>query len=153
MYLWALTAPQNSKHYTSNVPVHQSKGLLMCQLHRARTICNSLFKIATTNVVLRLLMRQHPLKTLVKSWNSHLHKFSSDKITNYSQLRSWFNRMLYWANKQILSKKVFSINFQYPSIHLPIQYHRDNIPVVNNNTITISTNDLFKKYYSHVYGF
>ena len=94
-------------HYTSNVPVHQSKGLLMGQLHRARTICNSLlaFKIATTNVVLRLLMRQHPLKTLVKSWNSHLHKFSSDKITNYSQLRSWFNRMLYWTNKQVLSKK------------------------------------------------
>jgi hypothetical protein len=92
-------------HYDSNVPYHQPAGVFQGQLVRFRRICNSIknFKHATTQLVIRLLGRGHHPSALSKGWNAHLQKFNSDRITNYSRLRSWFRRMLKWAIKTTLS--------------------------------------------------
>ena len=86
-------------HADSNVPYHQPAGVFQGQLVRFRTLCNSIcaFKQATTQLVRRKLSRGHKPWILVKGWNAHLQKFSNDRINNYSRLRQWFRRMLWWS--------------------------------------------------------
>ena len=86
-------------HCDFNVPYYQPAGVFQGQLCRFRIVCNSIkaFKIATTELTRRMLLRRHHPAALIKGWNAHLNRFSKDKITNYSRLRQWFRRMLHWA--------------------------------------------------------
>jgi len=86
-------------HYDSNSPEHQSAGIFQGQLVRYRHICNSMrdFKLAVTLLSLRMLSRGHPPAQLTKGWNKHLLRYPKDKNTNYSSLRRWFRRMLFWV--------------------------------------------------------
>ena len=89
-------------HSASNVPYHQPAGVFQGQLVRYRIICNSIknFKHATQQMVIKLLKRDHSPVTIMKGWNKHLSTFCNDRITNYSNLRNWFRRMLRWATYQ-----------------------------------------------------
>jgi hypothetical protein len=78
----------------------------------SRVICNSLkaFKVATTQLVLRMFSRGHKTAALIKGWNKHLAAYSNDRITNYTRLRQWFRRMLCWASHHPLQPFDKSIN-------------------------------------------
>ena len=93
-------------HSASNVPCHQPAGVFQGQLVRYRIICNSIknFKYATQQMVIKLLKRDHSPVTIMKGWNKHLSTFCNDRITNYSNLRNWFRRMLRWATVQMPDK-------------------------------------------------
>jgi len=88
-------------HISSNVPIHQSSGIIKGQLFRFRIICNciSSFKVATTAMVSHMLLRGYDLKHIFKGWNSHLAKFCDDSFTHYPRLRMWFKKMLNWVVK------------------------------------------------------
>ena len=87
-------------HGESNVPAHQSSGIVLSQLIRYRLICSSIkaFKLATTSLVQKLLERQHSPTYIFRGWNAYLIRYKSDKITNYKTLRIWFKKMMKWAS-------------------------------------------------------
>ena len=119
-------------HAVSNVPYHQPAGVIQGQLHRFRSICNSIsaFKQATTQLVLRMLFRGHKPSIIMKGWNGHLAKFNNDRITNYTRLRHWFRRMLEWAiHHPIQAKKVWIPKKSANHTNDPLQ--DDNIPLAS----------------------
>jgi hypothetical protein len=83
-------------HHASNNSQYMTRGILVGQLHRIRTICNTIkgFKAGAQNVVTHMIKRGHDPVMLIRGWEAHLIKFSHDKITRYQELRGWFNRML-----------------------------------------------------------
>jgi hypothetical protein len=103
-------------HADSNVPNHQSCGIVKGQLYRFRTICNTItaFKVATTSMVSHMLLRGHCAKDILKGWNSHLVQFHSDRFTNYLRFRMWFKKMCFWAelslNAGCLGTRSININ-------------------------------------------
>jgi len=86
-------------HADSNAPYHQSAGVFQGQLSRFRIVCSAIkfFKIATTELTRKMLFRKHKALALIKGWNKHLTRCSTDKFTNHSRLRQWFRRMLTWV--------------------------------------------------------
>ena len=57
----------------------------------------SFFKIATIELTCKMLFKKHKALALIKGWNKHLARCSTDKFTNHSRLRQWFRRMLTWV--------------------------------------------------------
>ena len=104
-------------HYDSNSPEHQSAGIFQGQLVRYRHICNSMrdFKQAVTLLTLRMLSRGHPSNQLTKGWSKHLLRYPKDRNTNYSFLRRWFRRMLFWVASNKDKKDVQDLILNRPS--------------------------------------
>jgi len=122
-------------HASTNAPTHTSRGIFQGQLHRYRTICNSLkaFKMATTSLTVHMLARDHNPSHILRAWNAHLITFAHDRITNYPKLRFWFRRMLHWASHpralQSICNKVptLSRSTNNQPIDSSLQHNDDNI--------------------------
>ena len=86
-------------HNDSNVSRFQSRAIIIGQLYRFRTICNSItsFKKATTGMVQHMLKRGHSELVIRNGWQEHLNRFSNDRLTNYRTLNAWFRKMITWA--------------------------------------------------------
>ena len=86
----------------SNATQHQAKGIVIGQLHRFRTITNTVraFKSATTGLVKQMLKRGHSTMQIQKGWEQHLTRYQGDGVMNYMRLRIWFRRMMKWATNR-----------------------------------------------------
>jgi hypothetical protein len=104
-------------HISSNVPIHQSSGIIKGQLFRFRIICNciSSFKIATTAMVSHMILRGYDLRHIFKGWASHLAKFHDDRFTHYPRLRMWFKKMINWVVMAKEAGNLFSNNDPRPT--------------------------------------
>ena len=127
-------------HYDSNSPEHQSAGIFQGQLVRYRHICNSMrdFKLAVTLLTLRMLSRGHPPTQLTKGWNKHLLRYPKDKNTNYSFLRRWFRRMLFWVASNKDKINVQELILKRPSASLN-RTPLTNVPPDANTSAIISS--------------
>jgi hypothetical protein len=113
-------------HYHSNTPSHQIIGVMLGQFTRYHRICNTVtsFKVAATNLILRILHRGHSYTTIIKSWKRFISKHSNSTYINTNKINKWFKKMIFWAH----------CNLNDPNFKPLVRY---SIPVNTCNNIDI----------------
>lgn len=121
-------------HGDSNVPTHQSSGIVLSQLMRYRLICSSIkaFKVATSSLIRKLLEREHSCHCILKGWNAYLTRYKNDRITNIRKLRLWFRRMLKWASHNTVNLLDPFPTTETEEIHYPATAGQQQHPVHDN---------------------
>ena len=113
-------------HYHSNTPSHQIIGVMLGQFTRYYRICNTVtsFKVAATNLILRILHRGHSYTTIIKSWKRFITKHNNSTYINTNKINKWFKKMIFWAH----------CNLNDPNFKPLVRY---SIPVNTCNNIDI----------------
>jgi hypothetical protein len=85
---------------SSNTPAHQPAGVFSGQLARFKYICNNTrdFKLATTQLTLRMFQRGHSYTAMLKGWRAHLRSYYNINPKRLHRLSKWFRSMLRWAS-------------------------------------------------------